>query len=70
MAQIEIRPHEGLLDRAYETFSIVDMLPDDMSDKELEGILHILPSDLQKNNVGLPRGAYKENKYLVLQEDE
>lgn len=48
MAQTEIRPYEGLLDRAYETFSIVDLLPDDMSDAELDGILHVLPSDLQK----------------------
>jgi benzoyl-CoA reductase/2-hydroxyglutaryl-CoA dehydratase subunit BcrC/BadD/HgdB len=48
MAKIEIRPNEVLIDRAYETFSIVDLLPDDMSDVELDGILHVLPNDLQR----------------------
>jgi benzoyl-CoA reductase/2-hydroxyglutaryl-CoA dehydratase subunit BcrC/BadD/HgdB len=48
MAKIEIRKREGLIDRAFETFSIVDLLPDDMTDDELDGILHVLPGDLQK----------------------
>ncbi len=48
MAQLEMRPYEGLIDRAYEIFTILDKLPDDMSDVELDGILHVLPSDLRK----------------------
>ena len=36
------------MNRAYEIFSIVDELPDDMSDEECDGIMHILPSDLGK----------------------
>lgn len=48
MAQSEIRKKEGLIDRAFETFAIVDLLPDDMTDDELDGILHVLPGDLQK----------------------
>jgi benzoyl-CoA reductase/2-hydroxyglutaryl-CoA dehydratase subunit BcrC/BadD/HgdB len=48
MAKTEIRQHEGLIDRAFETFAIVDHLPDDMSDEELEGMIHVLPGDLKK----------------------
>lgn len=48
MAKVEIRPYEGLINRAYEIFSIVDELPENMSDQEVEGILHILPADLKK----------------------
>lgn len=48
MAKIDIRPHEGLIDRAYEAFSIIDYLPDDLSDAELEGVLHVLPGDLKR----------------------
>ncbi len=47
MAEVEIRPYEGLINRAYEIFSIVEALPERMSDEELEGILHVLPADLR-----------------------
>jgi benzoyl-CoA reductase/2-hydroxyglutaryl-CoA dehydratase subunit BcrC/BadD/HgdB len=36
----------GLFDRAYALFDLVNTLPDDMSDEELEGLLHVLPADL------------------------
>jgi benzoyl-CoA reductase/2-hydroxyglutaryl-CoA dehydratase subunit BcrC/BadD/HgdB len=36
----------GLFDRAYALFDLVKTLPDDLSDKELEGLLHVLPGDL------------------------
>ncbi|MEW6553691.1 MAG: 2-hydroxyacyl-CoA dehydratase family protein [Actinomycetota bacterium] len=48
MGKMEIRKREGLIDRAFETFSIIDYLPDDMTDDELEGIIHVLPGDLKK----------------------
>ncbi len=48
MAKTEIKEKEGLIDRAFETFAIIDDLPDDMSDEELEGIVHVLPGDLRK----------------------
>jgi benzoyl-CoA reductase/2-hydroxyglutaryl-CoA dehydratase subunit BcrC/BadD/HgdB len=48
VAEMEMRPYEGLIDRAYEIFSLVDKLPDGMSDLELEGVLHVLPGDLKK----------------------
>jgi benzoyl-CoA reductase/2-hydroxyglutaryl-CoA dehydratase subunit BcrC/BadD/HgdB len=46
MPEVEIRPYEGLINRVYETFSIVDSLPDDMSDEELEGMMKFMPPDL------------------------
>lgn len=52
MAKIEIRPYEGMIDRAIETFSIVDHLPDDLSNEEVEGMLHLLPDDLKKTMRG------------------
>ena len=48
MARSEIRPYEGLIDRAHEIFGIVDLLPDNMSEAEIEGILHILPVEIRK----------------------
>src|SRR4030042_2635345 len=43
-----IRPYEGLINRAHDIFGIVDMLPDNMSDAEVEGVLHVLPIELKK----------------------
>jgi benzoyl-CoA reductase/2-hydroxyglutaryl-CoA dehydratase subunit BcrC/BadD/HgdB len=37
----------GLFDRAYALFALVGTLPDDMSDEELEGLLHVVPADLR-----------------------
>ena len=57
MAQIKVRPHEGLIDRAHEIFGIVDLLPDNMSDMELEGVLRVLPIELRKT-----LGAFFESR--------
>lgn len=43
----EFKPYEGLINRVYEIFSIVDKLPPVMSDEEVEGIAHVLPHDLR-----------------------
>lgn len=48
MAVRQFKPYEGLINRVYEIFSIVDMLPGEMSDDEVEGIAHLLPTELQK----------------------
>ncbi|MBC7248334.1 MAG: 2-hydroxyacyl-CoA dehydratase [Actinobacteria bacterium] len=48
MAVQTIRPYEGLINRVHGVFSIVDRLPYNMSDEEVEGILHVLPPDLKK----------------------
>ncbi len=48
MAVQAIRPYEGLINRVHDIFSIVDKLPYRMSEEEVEGILHVLPSDLRK----------------------
>ena len=47
MGSDEIRPYEGLMQRVYELFSMVDTLPENISDEELEGLLHILPADVR-----------------------
>lgn len=44
----DFKPYEGLINRVYEIFSIVDLLPYEMSDEEVEGVARLLPSDLQK----------------------
>jgi len=44
----QFKPYEGLINRVYEIFSIVDKLPERMSDEEVEGVTRLLPSDLQK----------------------
>jgi benzoyl-CoA reductase/2-hydroxyglutaryl-CoA dehydratase subunit BcrC/BadD/HgdB len=36
-----------MMNRIYEIFSIVDTLPENISDEELDGLLHILPSDIR-----------------------
>ncbi|MBN2027706.1 MAG: 2-hydroxyacyl-CoA dehydratase [Actinobacteria bacterium] len=51
MGENEIRPYEGLMHRVHELFSIVDALPENISDEELEGLLHILPTDV-RNTLG------------------
>ncbi len=35
------------MNRVYEIFSIVDTLPERISDEELEGLLHVLPTDMR-----------------------
>ena len=67
-AQVEIKPYEGLINRVYEIFSIVDKLPLDMSDEEIEGIMHILPTDLAKTMRAftIPRIRATSLKFLGL----
>ncbi len=48
MAKELTKPLEGLFNRVYDIFSIVDRLPDDMTDAEVEGVLHVLPTDLRR----------------------
>ena len=43
-----MQPYEGLVNRVYEIFSIIDALPSRMSDAEVEGILHVLPPDMRR----------------------
>jgi hypothetical protein len=40
------KPAEGLFQRFYNIAKIIDSLPDDMSDEEVEGLLKALPDDL------------------------
>jgi len=40
------KPAEGLFQRFYEIAKIIDALPDNMSDEEVEGLLKVLPDDL------------------------
>jgi hypothetical protein len=47
MAQREMKPYEGLINRVYEIFSIVDKMPENISEEELKGLLHILPGDVR-----------------------
>ncbi len=35
----------GMFDRVSELFKVIDRLPDEMSDEEIEGLLHVLPPD-------------------------
>jgi benzoyl-CoA reductase/2-hydroxyglutaryl-CoA dehydratase subunit BcrC/BadD/HgdB len=37
----------GLFDRAYALFTLVNSLPDEMSDEEIAGLLHVLPADIR-----------------------
>ena len=37
----------GLFDRSFALFDVVNTLPEDMSDDELEGLLHVLPPDIR-----------------------
>jgi benzoyl-CoA reductase/2-hydroxyglutaryl-CoA dehydratase subunit BcrC/BadD/HgdB len=48
MAVTQLREYEGLIDRVSEIFAIVEKLPYDLSDEEVEGVLHVLPADLRK----------------------
>jgi len=46
MAEHEARDYEGLINRASGIFGLLKYFPDDMSDEEVEGILHVLPKDM------------------------
>ncbi|MBU1671760.1 MAG: 2-hydroxyacyl-CoA dehydratase family protein [Actinobacteria bacterium] len=40
---------EGLFDRVSSLFRVIDMLPDEMSDEEVEGLMGVLPDDARKS---------------------
>ncbi len=46
MAEKEVKDYEGLINRASGIFGLLKYFPDDMSDEEVEGILHVLPKDM------------------------
>jgi hypothetical protein len=39
----------GLFDRVSSLFRVIDMLPDEMSDEEIEGLMGVLPDDARKS---------------------
>jgi benzoyl-CoA reductase/2-hydroxyglutaryl-CoA dehydratase subunit BcrC/BadD/HgdB len=47
MASLAQQEIPGLFDRAYAIFNLVKTLPDDISDEELAGLLHVLPADIR-----------------------
>ncbi len=63
-----MKPYEGLINRSYEIFSIVDRLPGDMSDPELEGVLHVLPFELRRTLAAfmVPRARKASLAFLKL----
>ncbi len=46
MAEKAAKEYEGLVNRASEIFGLLKCFPDDMSDEEAKGILHLLPEDM------------------------
>lgn len=46
MAEKEAKEYEGLINRASAIYGLLKYFPDDMSDEEVEGVLHILPKDM------------------------
>lgn len=47
MALTTPKPAEGLFQRIFSIVELVETLPDDFSDEELEGLMKLLPSDLK-----------------------
>lgn len=46
MAERGFKEYEGLVNRTSGIFGLLKYFPDDMSDEELEGVLHVLPEDM------------------------
>ncbi len=46
MAGREVKEYEALVNRVAGIFGLLKYFPDDMSDEEVEGVLHILPADM------------------------
>ncbi len=71
MAEHEVKDYEGLINRASGIFGLLKYFPDDMSDEEVEGILHVLPKDMastigavmapriRKSSIALLKGIQK-----------
>lgn len=57
----EFREYEGLINRVVGIFGVLKYFPDDMSDEEVEGFLHILPRDVKNTLTAMlaPRRARK-----------
>jgi benzoyl-CoA reductase/2-hydroxyglutaryl-CoA dehydratase subunit BcrC/BadD/HgdB len=49
MAEKGMEDFEGLVNRACNVFSLLEYFPEDMSDEEVEGVLHMLPVDMTKS---------------------
>jgi benzoyl-CoA reductase/2-hydroxyglutaryl-CoA dehydratase subunit BcrC/BadD/HgdB len=47
MTEAKIRDFEGLVNRTSNIFGLLKHFPDDISDEEYEGLLHILPKDMK-----------------------
>lgn len=47
MTLTKTKPAEGLFERLYSILALVENLPDDLSDEELEGLSLFLPSDIK-----------------------
>ncbi|OFW56704.1 MAG: hypothetical protein A2W01_02845 [Candidatus Solincola sediminis] len=45
MAETMVRDYEGLINRVCGIFDLLKHFPDDLSDEEVEGLLHVLPRD-------------------------
>jgi benzoyl-CoA reductase/2-hydroxyglutaryl-CoA dehydratase subunit BcrC/BadD/HgdB len=45
MAEKTGKDYEGLINRVAGIFTLLDRFPDDLSDEEVEGLLHVLPKD-------------------------
>ena len=46
MARKRVRNYEGLIDRASAIFGLLRYFPEDISDEEVAGLLHVLPRDM------------------------
>jgi len=44
----EFKDYEGLNNRITSIFGLLKFLPDDLSDEEVEGMLHVLPADMNR----------------------
>jgi len=48
MAENEMKDYEGLINRVSGIFGLLKYFPDDLSDDEVEGVLHVLPKDMEQ----------------------
>jgi hypothetical protein len=47
MTLTKVKPADGLFERIASILLLVENIPDDLSDEELEGLLLFLPSDIK-----------------------
>jgi len=48
MGEVTVREREGLFDRLQDIIGLVEMIPNEFSDEESEGIIRVVPTDLKK----------------------